>query len=45
MGTSNNHRPRKIHGLDKFGNLDEIANRVNENTKNDKLFEDYHSLV
>ncbi len=34
----------KIHGLDKFGNLDEIANRVNETLNKDKLFENYHSF-
>ena len=34
----------KIHGLDKFGNLDEIASRVNETLNGDKLFENYHSF-
>lgn len=34
----------KIHGLDKFGNLDEIASRVNDTLNGDKLFENYHSF-
>ena len=34
----------KINGLDKFGNLDEIANQVNDSLNNDKLFKDYHSF-
>ena len=34
----------KINGLDKFGNLDEIANQVNDSLNNDNLFKDYHSF-
>ena len=34
----------KIHGLDKFGNLDEIASKVNDTLNSDKLFENYHSF-
>ena len=34
----------KITGLDKFGNLDEIANQVNDSLNNDNLFKDYHSF-
>lgn len=34
----------KIHGLDKFGNLDEIASRVNDTLNGNKLFENYHSF-
>ena len=36
----------KITGLDKFGNLDEIANQVNDSLNNDNLFKDYpHNLT
>ncbi len=34
----------RIHGLDKFGNLDEIANKVNDSLNNDELFKEYHSF-
>lgn len=34
----------KINGLDKFGNLDEIANRVNTTLNADKLFQEHHSF-
>jgi len=34
----------KIKGLDKFGNLDEIASLVNKNLNKDNLFEDFHSF-
>jgi hypothetical protein len=34
----------KINGLDKFGNLDEIANQVNNVLNNDGLFKDFHSF-
>jgi hypothetical protein len=34
----------KITGLDKFGNLDEIANQVNNSLNNDNLFKDFHSF-
>ncbi|MBD3830553.1 MAG: succinylglutamate desuccinylase/aspartoacylase family protein [Arcobacter sp.] len=34
----------KINGLDKFGNLDEIATKVNDALNNDKLFQDFHSF-
>lgn len=34
----------KIHGLEKFGNLDEIAKKVNKTLNNDKLFQKYHSF-
>ena len=34
----------KINGLDKFGNLDEIASQVNESLNKDNLFKDYHSF-
>ena len=34
----------RINGLDKFGNLDEIANKVNSALNNDALFKDYHSF-
>ena len=32
----------KIHSLDKFGNLDEIASKVRDALNNDKLFQDFH---
>ena len=32
----------KIHTLEKFGNLDEIASRVRDALNNDKLFQDFH---
>ena len=35
---------KKINGLDKFGNLDEIASQVNDALNNDNLFKDYHSF-
>lgn len=35
---------KKIHGLDKFGDLDKIASKVNNNLNEDKLFENYHSF-
>jgi hypothetical protein len=34
----------KINGLDKFGNLDEIASQVNDSLNKDNLFKDYHSF-
>ncbi|MDY3199628.1 MAG: M99 family carboxypeptidase catalytic domain-containing protein [Arcobacter sp.] len=34
----------KINGLEKFGNLDEIATKVNNALNNDKLFQDFHSF-
>ena len=34
----------KITGLDKFGNLDEIASKVNNSLNNDRLFENFHSF-
>lgn len=34
----------KINGLDKFGNLDEIASKVNGSLNTDKLFEEHHSF-
>lgn len=34
----------KIHGLDKFGNLDEIAQKVGESLNSSVLFEKYHSF-
>ncbi len=34
----------KINGLDKFGNLDEIANKVNGTLNGDKLFQEHHSF-
>lgn len=34
----------KIHGLDKFGNLDQIASQVNDALNNDFLFKDFHSF-
>jgi hypothetical protein len=34
----------KINGLDKFGNLDEIASQVNSSLNNDNLFKDFHSF-
>jgi hypothetical protein len=34
----------KINGLDKFGNLDEIASQVNNSLNNDSLFKDFHSF-
>lgn len=35
---------KKINGLGKFGNLDEIANSVNTALNNDNLFKDFHSF-
>ena len=32
----------KIHSLEKFGNLDEIASTVRDNLNKDKLFQDHH---
>ncbi|QKJ26941.1 M99 family carboxypeptidase catalytic domain-containing protein [Aliarcobacter cibarius] len=32
----------KIHSLDKFGNLDEIASKVRDALNKDKLFQDFH---
>lgn len=32
----------KIHSLEKFGNLDEIASKVRDSLNNDKLFQDFH---
>ena len=32
----------KIHSLDKFGNLDEIASKVRDALNSDKLFQDFH---
>ncbi len=34
----------KINGLDKFGNLDEIASSVNKALNGDNLFQDFHSF-
>lgn len=34
----------KINGLDKFGDLDNIATKVKNNLNNDKLFQDFHSF-
>ena len=34
----------KINGLDKFGNLDEIATKVNSIVNKDNLFQEYHSF-
>lgn len=34
----------KINGLGKFGNLDEIAKKVNSSLNKDYLFEDHHSF-
>jgi hypothetical protein len=34
----------KINGLEKFGNLDEIASQVTSALNNDNLFKDYHSF-
>lgn len=34
----------KIHGLEKFGNLDEIAKKVQDSMNKDELFKDYHSF-
>lgn len=34
----------KIHSLDKFGNLDEIASKVRDALNKDKLFQDFHSF-
>jgi hypothetical protein len=34
----------KINGLEKFGNLDEIANKVTSILNNDNLFQEYHSF-
>ncbi|OCL96165.1 M99 family carboxypeptidase catalytic domain-containing protein [Aliarcobacter thereius] len=33
---------KKIHSLEKFGNLDEIASKVRDNLNGDKLFKEYH---
>jgi hypothetical protein len=35
---------KKINGLGKFGNLNEIANSVNTALNNDNLFKDFHSF-
>lgn len=32
----------KIHSLEKFGNLDEIASKVRDNLNKDKLFQNHH---
>lgn len=34
----------KINGLNKFGDLDNIATKVRNNLNNDKLFQEYHSF-
>lgn len=34
----------KINGLDKFGDLDNIATKVKNNLNKDKLFQEYHSF-
>lgn len=34
----------KINGLEKFGNLDEIATKVNNALNNDKLFQEFHAF-
>ncbi|QKF67475.1 peptidoglycan peptidase 1 [Arcobacter venerupis] len=34
----------KINGLEKFGNLDELANKVTSILNNDSLFQEYHSF-
>ncbi|WP_418185391.1 M99 family carboxypeptidase catalytic domain-containing protein [Aliarcobacter vitoriensis] len=34
----------KIHSLEKFGNLDEIASTVRDNLNKNMLFKDYHSF-
>jgi hypothetical protein len=34
----------KITGLEKFGNLDEIANQVNSTLNSESLFKDFHSF-
>lgn len=34
----------KIHKIDKFGNLDDIARQVGDKLNSDKLFKDFHSF-